>query len=43
VLYLEQGHFSKAIRVYEILSLKIPSKSAYFAEKIESIKKQLKS
>jgi len=43
MLYLEQGHFSKAIRVYEILSLKIPSKSAYFAEKIESIKKQLKS
>lgn len=37
-IYLSQGHYSKAIRVYEILSLKFPQKNTYFAEKIKEIK-----
>lgn len=41
-IYLAQGHYSKAIRVFEILSLKIPQKNAYFAEKIKEIKNKLK-
>lgn len=42
-IYLAQGHYSKAIRVFEILSLKIPQKNAYFADKIKEIKNKLKS
>jgi len=37
-----QGNFKKAIRAYEILSLKFPEKSAYFADLIEKCNKLLK-
>ncbi|MCX8080191.1 MAG: hypothetical protein N3F09_03030 [Bacteroidia bacterium] len=42
-IYLMQGHYAKAIRVFEILSLKIPQKSSYFAEKIREIKDKQKN
>ena len=37
-IYAMQGNFSKAIRAYEILSLKFPEKSVYFASLIEELK-----
>jgi hypothetical protein len=37
-IYAMQGNFSKAIRAYEILSLKFPEKSIYFASLIEELK-----
>ena len=37
-VYLEQGHFEKAITAYEILSLKYPQKSSLFANQIKAIK-----
>ena len=40
-VYLEQGHYEKAITAYEILSLKYPQKSSLFANQIKAIK-QLK-
>ena len=40
-VYLEQGHYEKAITAYEILSLKYPQKSGLFANQIKAIK-QLK-
>ena len=33
-----QGKISKAIQIYERLSLTLPEKSAYFADKIETLK-----
>jgi hypothetical protein len=39
-IYALQGNTSKAIRAYEILSLKFPQKSAYFASLIENLKKE---
>jgi len=41
-IYAAQGNIHKAIRSYEILSLKFPQKNTYFAAKIEELKKQLK-
>lgn len=38
-IYALQGNISKAIRAYEILSLKFPQKSVYFASLIEKLKK----
>jgi hypothetical protein len=38
-IYALQGNTNKAIRAYEILSLKFPQKSAYFATLIENLKK----
>ncbi|MBN2682479.1 MAG: hypothetical protein JXR58_08210, partial [Bacteroidales bacterium] len=38
-IFIKQGHFQKAINVYEKLSLKFPEKSIYFADQIEKIKK----
>lgn len=38
-IYLNQGHYAKAIFAYEKLSLKYPEKSAYFAGQIAEIKK----
>lgn len=38
-IYALQGNVSKAVRAYEILSLKFPQKSAYFASLIENLKK----
>ena len=38
-VYVEQGHYEKAITAYEILSLKYPQKSSLFANQIKAIKK----
>ena len=37
----KQGDLSKAINIYQKLSLQIPAKSAYFAAKIDHLKKQI--
>lgn len=37
-IYAIQGNINKAIRAYEILSLKFPQKSAYFASLIQKLK-----
>jgi hypothetical protein len=37
-IYAMQGNLSKAIKTYEILSLKFPEKSAYFAALIKELK-----
>lgn len=39
-IYALQGSVNKAVRAYEILSLKFPQKSAYFASLIEKLKNQ---
>jgi len=38
-IYLEQKNFKKAIQSYNILSLKYPEKSGFFADQIKAIKK----
>lgn len=38
-VYLEQGKYSEAIHAYQILILKIPEKSRFFADQIKAIKK----
>jgi len=42
-IYLSQKLFNKAIRAYEVLSLKYPEKSSFFADRIRAIKKQQNS
>ena len=37
-VYLEQKKFSSAIKAYDILSLKYPEKSGFFADQIKKIK-----
>ena len=37
-VYLEQKKYSKAIKAYEILSLKYPEKSGFFADQIKRVK-----
>ncbi len=41
-IYALQGNHARAIRAYEILCLKYPEKSVYFASLIEEIKNKLK-
>ena len=36
-IYLEQKQYTKAIKSYEILSLKYPEKSGFFADQIKRI------
>ena len=42
-IYINQGYYSKAIEIFEKLSLKYPEKSSYFASQIEKVKEYLKS
>ena len=39
-IYVAQGNYSKAIRIYRILGLKFPNKSLYFASLIEETRKK---
>lgn len=42
-VYIGQKHYSKAIKAYEILKLKYPEKSGFFADQILEIKKLINS
>ena len=42
-IYMDQGHFDKAIKIYQKLILKFPEKSTYFAALIEKAEKNLKN
>ena len=41
-IYIKQEYYSRAIDIYEKLSLKFPEKSSYFAAQIEKIKELIK-
>jgi tetratricopeptide (TPR) repeat protein len=40
-IYINQGYYSKAIDIFEKLSLKYPEKNSYFATQIEKVKEYL--
>ena len=40
-LYFEQGHYERAIQAYNILCLKYPKKSSFFANRIKDIKTKI--
>ena len=40
-IYVEQGHYQRAIQAYRILCLKYPKKSGFFADRIKEIKNKL--
>lgn len=42
-VYIEQKHYEKAIKAYEIMKLKYPEKSGLFAARISEIKKLINS
>ncbi len=42
-VYLEQKKYKKAIKAYEILRLKNPEKSSFFADQIKAVKKLQKA
>jgi hypothetical protein len=41
-IYISQGYYSKAMDIFEKLSLKFPEKSSYFASQIEKVKEYIK-
>lgn len=41
-IYVNQGYYSRAIDIYERLSLKFPEKSSYFATQIKKVKELIK-
>lgn len=41
-IYINQGYYSRAMDIYEKLSLKFPEKSSYFASQIENVKEYIK-
>jgi tetratricopeptide (TPR) repeat protein len=40
-IYIKQGHFDKALRAYQHLSLKNPEKRSYFATQIQNLEAQI--
>tara|TARA_B100000674_G_C37959706_1_gene971379 strand:+ start:256 stop:780 length:525 start_codon:yes stop_codon:yes gene_type:complete len=41
-IYTDQGHYERAIQAYEVLCLKYPKKSSFFANRIKDIKNKIK-
>ncbi len=41
-IYINQGYYTRAINIYEKLTLQYPEKSAYFASRIEKIQDLIK-